>query len=139
MTATEELMNKWMNRAPGYDCLICGDRANHDIALMNLYATRLCLDHANEFHEYAIKRGWVRKLSQLKKVRDANVIGFRGKIDQMKRVEESTRAVDMYNDKLYYECKKWMTNRIVEINEARDATARALAETPKTKYFEGKI
>ena len=137
MTATDDLMDKWMNRAPGYDCLICGARANHEIALMNLYATRLCLDHSNEFHEYSIKRGWLRKVHQLEKVRDAHVIANRGKIYQMDAVRESTRDVDMYKDKLYYECKRWVNKKRMEVDRARAESEEP--KKPETEHFEGQV
>ncbi len=116
--------SRWMNRSPGYDCLICGARANHDAALMAVYMTRLCLDHSNEFHEYVLKRGWVRKLNRLKQVRDANVIAYRGKVLQLEAIESATKAVDMYKDKLYYECKRWEGEKIAEFAKARDEAAK---------------
>ncbi len=107
-------MNKWANHSPGFDCLICGERANYDVALLSVYQTRVCLDHINEFHEWVLKRGWLRALHIVENQRDAIIMSCRGKPSQMKKVIKYTRVVDLYKDKLYYETKRWVQDKIAE-------------------------
>ncbi len=132
--------DRWMNRSPGYDCLICGDRANYDVALMSVYQTRLCLDHLNEFHEWVLKRGWLRALHIVENQRDAIIMSCRGKPSHMKKITKYTRIVDLYKDKLYYETKRWVQLKIAEHKKDLEAEAVGPEPTypePKTTYFEG--
>ena len=97
-----------------YACQICGEFVHSPIKAIGGGTVRLCVTHANEFHEYIIEAGTMKEVSR----REWRIRILAHK-HNFKDTENAIDDLQGFLADVYYGVKAWMREKRMEWVEAK--------------------